>query len=46
MRHYYVIWRNLGGGLSDERTGLETEDGEGILVNISDADYRVYTVIY
>jgi hypothetical protein len=33
----------FGGELSDERTRLETEDRGGILVNISDADYGVYT---
>jgi hypothetical protein len=36
----------FGGELSDKRTGLETEDRGGILVNISDADYGVYTWLY
>jgi hypothetical protein len=36
----------FGGELSDERTRLETEDRGGILVNISDADYGVYTWLY
>jgi hypothetical protein len=40
------IWRNRGGGLSDERTELETEDRGGILVNISYVDYGVYTWLY
>jgi hypothetical protein len=33
----------FGGELSDDRTGLETENRGGILVDISDADYGVYT---
>jgi hypothetical protein len=36
----------FGGELSDERTGLEPEDRGGILVDISDADYGVYTWLY